>query len=73
MLEPMTLDPETFEDEYRGEVSPRSGGIAAVLTVLHPSLGYLYVGRAGAALAVAFVYLGYIAAFVAACAEFGMM
>lgn len=35
--------------EYLGETAPRSKAVAALLTTLHPSLGYLYVGRPVAA------------------------
>ena len=67
----MTLDPEILDDEYLGEIAPRSRAVAAVLTTLHPALGYLYVGRPGAAAAAGVLYLVYIGAFLGAWAALG--
>lgn len=67
----MTLDSEMLDDEYLGEVAPRRSGVAVLLTLLHPSLGYLYAGRAAAAGGAALGYALYVAGFLVAWAVLG--
>lgn len=50
--------------EYRGETAPRSPLTATLLTALHPSLGYLYVGRSGPALVAAVAFTLYLTLFM---------
>lgn len=57
----MALDPND-DLTYRGETAPRRLWTATALTILHPALGYLYVGQTRAA----WVFLGgFIAASMA--------
>jgi len=55
---------QDIESEYKGETAPRSRWAVVVLTMLHPPLGYLYVGKSGAAAASAAFYLIYLVAFI---------
>lgn len=52
------------EEEYLGEVAPRRRWTAALLTALHPALGYLYVGRPDAAGVAALAFFLYLVGFV---------
>jgi signal peptidase I len=52
------------ELEYQGELAPRRKAAAAMLTALHPALGYLYVGRPKSAALAAAGFALYAAGFV---------
>lgn len=65
----MATEPkDTWEVTYEGELAPRRGVIAALLTLLHPAVGYLYVGRVGASVTAGVVFTLYLAGFLALCA-----
>lgn len=59
------MDLHYEEEEYHGETAHRGRLMAVLLTALHPSLGYLYVGRTSAAWAAALFFLFYLAGFLA--------
>jgi len=66
---PMATEPkDTWEVAYEGETAPRYRVVAALLTLLHPTVGYLYVGRTRAAIGAAIVFTLYLAAFLLLCA-----
>ena len=56
-----SLDPVV----YRGETAKRNKIVATLLTALHPTLGYLYVGRTKSAAVSAAFFTTYLTAFIA--------
>ncbi len=51
-------------DDYKGEIAPRSKVVATILTALHPTLGYLYIGQSVAAVGAAFFFTFYLTTFM---------
>ncbi|MEL6181939.1 MAG: hypothetical protein AAFS10_23460, partial [Myxococcota bacterium] len=55
---------QDIDTDYRGETAPRDRWTVLVLTMLHPPLGYLYMGQVRAAIVAAILFVGYVAAFL---------
>lgn len=58
------METRDLDMEYEGETAPRHRFVAAMLTALHPTLGYLYVGQSGRAWAAALGFTLYLGIFV---------
>ncbi len=64
----MRPQPDEIAALYQGETAPRSPLLAALLTLAHPALGFLYVGKPRQAAAAALTLLALPAALLALCA-----
>ena len=65
-LETVTDLHQDIESEYKGETAPRGRWAVIALTMLHPPLGYLYVGKGRSAAISAAFFLIYLAIFIGA-------